>query len=55
MKIMKMKMYAIVEKAKPDTENIRGLKLAVDLRTLRTLLPRIIIILMFLVIISVRG
>jgi hypothetical protein len=27
-KIMKMKMFATVDKAKPDTENIRGLNLA---------------------------
>jgi hypothetical protein len=28
-KTMKMKMFATLDKAKPDTENIRGLNLAV--------------------------
>jgi hypothetical protein len=27
-KIMKMRMFATLDKAKPDTENIRGLNLA---------------------------
>jgi hypothetical protein len=27
-KIMKMKLFTILDKAKPDTENIRGLNLA---------------------------
>jgi hypothetical protein len=27
-KIMKIQMFAILDKAKPDTENIRGLNLA---------------------------
>jgi hypothetical protein len=31
--IMKMKMFATLDKAKPDTENIRGLNLAAAMCT----------------------
>jgi hypothetical protein len=33
-KIMKMKMFATLDKAKPHTENIRGFNLAVDTCTI---------------------
>jgi hypothetical protein len=39
-KIIKMKMYAILDKAKPHTENIRGLNLAVVKRTTVVVSPK---------------